>query len=47
VVDLTDDTLARQCLELRDRLRQQFAAARLEVARWMPRPYPTEEARRG
>lgn len=44
-IDLTDDTLARQCLEARDRIRAMFAQARIEASRWTPKPYPTKETR--
>jgi hypothetical protein len=47
MVDLTDDTLARQCLELRDRLRSMFDEARAAVARWDLPATPPRSTRRG
>ena len=45
--DLTDDLLARQCLELRASIRRMFAEARVEVARWSLPATPPREVRRG
>ena len=47
MVDWTDDTLARQCLELRNRIRSWFDEARAEAARWDLPPVPPTEARHG
>lgn len=47
MVDLTDDTLARQCLELRQIIRGWFAEAKAEVAAWDLPAMPPREARRG
>jgi hypothetical protein len=39
-VDLTDDPLARQCLDLRTWIRAEFDKAKFVAAGWMPRPVP-------
>jgi len=46
LTDYTDDLLARQCLELRNRLRAAFEQAKAIVALWdLPASAP-EESRR-
>ena len=47
MVDLTDDTLARQCLELRNIIRGWFEEAKAEVAAWDLPAVAPKEARRG
>lgn len=47
MVDLTDDTLARQCLALREIIRGWFAEAKAEAAAWDLPATPPWEARRG
>lgn len=45
--DLTDDVLARRCLELRNWLRRQFEDARVVASVWTPRPCPPKAGHRG
>lgn len=40
--DLTEgDALMRECIALRDWLREQFVEAKLRAAKWEPRERPT------
>jgi hypothetical protein len=43
--DLTDDVLARRCLELRNWIRRQFEEAQVVASVWTPRPCPPRKAR--